>query len=887
MTDRTVHEEGNGTAAGRTVREGASVVGTIREDSGATMQEGGSGRTWLPAALGSRFKVIEELPTRGMEADLLIIGADDGRHFLAKIYRRGIKPKEEILRLLKQAQFEHVVHLEEFGEENGIYWELMEYIQHSSLRALIDQEGPRLPNATVKQILRELNDALAYLHGLPIEHRDLKPDNVLVRTREPIDLVLADFGIASLMDASVRETSAHRTISYAPPEAIGVFADEENRSRSNVAVVRTRWDYWSLGMILVELLTGEHPFKGRSEAVIAHRIATQNVDDLVLGIEDEGWRKLCRGLLRRDPRKRWGSEQLNLWLANEHDHRLTVADEIIPTAHDVRGIDFDGRVFVTTDSLGLALSQDWTKATSLLERRQKEVETWLFDKLGRPDLGQALQEIDKDALLSLDARIFLKIYLLVPSAPLRFRDVDLTIANIKMIAERAFEGDRDTSVTLLAIYESGILPRSVKLVRGNDLAEIERGWKDAVNDYRTKQQDVERNGAWVPALEGDVLVQLLAAAVPVPSIIAQLSSKAEKATTSFARECSWFRNLGGPANASISANIIIPYVIREAEVGERQRQRNFLVKEFPKKAFLPLGISIVSAIGTIFNFSLSPEFWDKTVHPITLTEKFPVIAALISIAILVTGFVSKFILGEILEGMSVDLRRAQEFSRSILRGSMVASLIFLVLLPVSFLISMARYDSFEINRLSNISISSDSASFRVLESPMTFMQGAPPRISFQFSGNVRDRDHESAALIGANSSTPLGLQCEAGNCTIAWPDISSLHGDFLLEISYAGTATLTTIVSIIESFAGRIVWDQGVPSGEFHSFHEDRWTGFDVIRGHCVQAGALLLTAFGSPGTENERAYFRSESGTITARVFTVPIGGSTGLGICSTRSLP
>lgn len=611
MTDRTVRDDGNGASAGRTVREGLTAEGTVREgtgsgtlreDSGSPVREGDSGRAWLPAALAARFEVVEELPTRGMEADILVVADENGCRFVAKIYRRGIKPKEEILRILKQARFEHIVRLEEFGEENGTYWELIEYIANSSLRALIDQEGPKLPDATVRQILRELNDALAHLHGLPIEHRDLKPDNVLVRTREPVDLVLADFGIASLMDASVRETSAHRTISYAPPEAIGAFTDVDDKSRRNVAVVRTRWDYWSLGIILVEILTGEHPFKGRSEAVIAHRLATQNVDDLVEGIEKEGWRKLCRGLLRRDPRKRWGSEQVSLWLANERDHRLVVEDEVAPTEQNVRGIDFDGRAFTTPDSLGLALSQDWTKAKSLLERRQKEVETWLFDKLGRQDLGQALQEIDKDARLSLDARTFFKIYLLAPSAPLRFRDMDLSPANIENIAKRAASGDREAGVALLAIHESGILRRSVKLEQGKGLAKVERDWQAAVNDYRSKLQDVERNGARAPALEGDTLVKLLAAALPVSSVVTELRAAAQRAATSDARQCPWFRDLGDPDKATVGALMVMPHVVREAEAGARRRRYEAALENYGVPARFLLGSAggLVGGIATAF-----------------------------------------------------------------------------------------------------------------------------------------------------------------------------------------------------------------------------------------------------------------------------------------------
>lgn len=601
MTDRTVREDGNGASAGRTVREGLTPGGTVREgtdsgtrreDSGSPVREGRSGRAWLPPALAARFAVLEELPARGMEADLYVVVNEEDRRFVAKIYRRGIRPNEQILHILKKASFEHIVRLEEFGEENGTNWELMEHIPHSSLRALIDQEGPKLPEALIRQILQELNEALAHLHGLPIEHRDLKPDNILVRTREPLDLVLADFGIASLMDVSIRETSAHRTAAYAPPEAIGVGVQksDDGQTHRNVVVSRTRWDYWSLGMVIVEMLTGEHPLQGLSEPVVAKCLATQNVDDFVEGITQEGWRKLCRGLLRRDPRKRWGSEQVALWLKNERDPRLTVEEEVAPTEQNARGIEFDCRTFTTPDSLGLALSQDWTKGESFLERRHKEVETWLFDKLGRPDLGQMLQEMDKTAR-SLDARTFSKIYLLAPSAPLRFRDMDLSPANIENIAKRAASGDREAGVALLAIHGSGILPSSTKLEHGKGLAKIERDWQAAVNDYRSRLQDVECNGARAPALEGDTLVKLLAAALPVPSVVTELRAAAQRAATSDARQCSWFRDLGDPDKANVGALMVMPHVVRVAEAGAKQRRYEAALENFGVPARMLIGLA--------------------------------------------------------------------------------------------------------------------------------------------------------------------------------------------------------------------------------------------------------------------------------------------------------
>lgn len=609
MSDRTV-KEGESSSTNRTVRENSGVDHTVREGiSSGTLREGGGadsggrkGSAWLPETLAERFDIVEELPVRGSEADLYIVQASNGQRLVAKIYRRGIQPKEDILKLLRRAEFDHVVQLEEYGEDDGHWWELIEYIEHSSLRAFIDQEGPKLSDSTIRNVLCELNDALTHLHGLPIEHRDLKPDNVLVRTKEPLDLVLADFGIASVMDASVRFTETARTIKYAPPEAIGSITPGEGKLRNIVAIARTRWDYWSLGVILVEMLTGVHPYKDLSEAAIGHRLATQNVDNLVDGVEQEGWRKLCQGLLRRDPGKRWGSEQIKMWLEDEQDPRLTVEDEIAPIEQSVRGIDFNGRSFNTPESLGAALMEDWSKAESFWKRRFQDLQTWIIDTLGQQDRGKALAAVDKDQRRKIDAQIFSLIYILAPSAPLQFKGVGLSPENLELIAKQAAGGDRSARSTLLSLYENDILPLAGAHDQGKGLATIARNWREAVNDYRHKLQDVERKGAKAPALQGDVLATLLAAAIPVSAVVNDLRMKARGATTADASSCSWFRSLGDPDKASIGALMIIPHVIREAEAGAKQRRYDNALKRYGAPARFMLGAAggLVGGIATAY-----------------------------------------------------------------------------------------------------------------------------------------------------------------------------------------------------------------------------------------------------------------------------------------------
>ena len=304
---------------------------------------------------------------------------------MVKVYRQGNVPKKDVLELVKGADPSHVVRLEDYGEDQGCWWERMEYAEQGSLRQLLEREGPKLPDDLVLEILRQLNDALAALHALPLEHRDLKPGNILVRRREPLDVILTDFGIATLMAQSRRQTDTARTIRYSPPESLG----------RKVVIEHTALDYWALGMMLVEMLKGEHPFEGLEEAVIVTELATQNVDDLTEGVEDPDWRKLCRGLLRRAPAERWGAADVSRWIEDPKAPGLEVAEEAAPArpsaaAPSTATIDFAGAGYATPAELGAALAQDWSKAESFWKRRLEDVRTWVTDGLGLQPLGEAM-----------------------------------------------------------------------------------------------------------------------------------------------------------------------------------------------------------------------------------------------------------------------------------------------------------------------------------------------------------------------------------------------------------------------------------------------------------------------------------------------------------------
>ena len=251
----TRHESRDEEGPGGTRRETAA---THREDAGSdlTRIEGGhveQAPTRREGVAGSeeRVTVIEEWPAHGTEADVMLAqDLDSGRRVVLKRYRKGIVPDERVLARISEASKDplgrpHLVELIRYGADGDRWFEVQEFCEHGSLHdLLVKGERPE-----VSELIREIATALSFAHSRDLLHLDLKPANLFVRALIPFDLVLGDFGVARVLDASVRWTQIGKgTPAYAPPEFEG---GEQSKA----------WDWWSLGMIVAELAVGRHPFE--------------------------------------------------------------------------------------------------------------------------------------------------------------------------------------------------------------------------------------------------------------------------------------------------------------------------------------------------------------------------------------------------------------------------------------------------------------------------------------------------------------------------------------------------------------------------------------------------------------------------------------------------
>ncbi|MGH7859854.1 MAG: serine/threonine-protein kinase, partial [Candidatus Binatia bacterium] len=369
------------------------------------------------------YRIVDELASGG-QARVLLVEDGDARKFVVKLYHdRAFAAKAEVLERAQHFAAEHVVALVEHGVSDDYPYEVLEYLPLGTLAELFARSDLRLPPDRVRELLAELAGALGHIHERGVEHKDLKPTNVLVRSERPLDLVLADFGIAAASAASVRaSTVLGGTYAYAPPESLGQTTerDASGATKRRVLLHATKWDYWSLGMIVVEALTGRSPFEGCDPMVVANRLATQSADDYVADVKDLQWRKLCRGLLRRDPKQRWGKSEVERWLADPNDPALVVAEDL-PAAS--AGFRFLGKDFHTKEDLAAAFAENWEDAEGIWRRQNQRLRDWVKHDLGLMDLAAELERLDRTPNLDLNQQVFSMIAALDPSRPPTFRGV--------------------------------------------------------------------------------------------------------------------------------------------------------------------------------------------------------------------------------------------------------------------------------------------------------------------------------------------------------------------------------------------------------------------------------------------------------------------------------
>lgn len=181
----------------------------------------------------------------------------------------------------------------DFGEEEGSAFIVSEFVPGETLEEVLARKK-KLPATEVLKIAKEVSEILSRIHKQGILHRDIKPSNIILK--EDGHLKLTDFGLAQSfrIEKLTLEGEIIGTPAYMSPEQI---AGKEVDFRS---------DIFSLGVVLLELMTGENPFLASTFTGVLHKILYEKTDLSCLPKEVGN---LLSCLLAKDPNKRFSSAE--------------------------------------------------------------------------------------------------------------------------------------------------------------------------------------------------------------------------------------------------------------------------------------------------------------------------------------------------------------------------------------------------------------------------------------------------------------------------------------------------------------------------------------------------------------------------------------------------
>ena len=303
------------------------------------------------------YIVENKLNTNTGEADLYLCTRED-KEYVAKVYRRKVAVKNEIIQKLTSIESANVAKVYSTGDYNGYPLEIIPYYKNGSL------QGKRFTYIELKKhIIPSLNEGLRILHENGIIHKDLKPSNIML-TDNGVDVAIIDFGISSVRESgnTVIVTQTGMTPEYSAPETFkNLFLSES--------------DYYSFGITVYELFCGHTPYANMTANDIEKYVSVQRIpcpddmpDDLKNFICALTYYDITNRKNKKNPNRRWGYNEVKKWCAGE--------EQIIPgegvgnsfTSSKIAPYKFLGHSYDNREELVEALAMHWDDGKKQLFR---------------------------------------------------------------------------------------------------------------------------------------------------------------------------------------------------------------------------------------------------------------------------------------------------------------------------------------------------------------------------------------------------------------------------------------------------------------------------------------------------------------------------------------
>ncbi len=227
----------------------------------------------IPSTIG-HYQVVSSLGAGGMGEVYLARDTRLDRLVAIKLLRADrttdqtrLRRFEQESRAISALNHPNIVTIFEIGEANGARFIVLEYVNGRTLRALI---GAPQGLQAIAPIGRQVARALAVAHGAGIVHRDVKPENIMVRDDGYVKVL--DFGLARLNASEISTDSTANTVMHTHAGTLIGTVAYMSPEQVQAEPVSGASDVFSLGVIFYEMVTGRKPFVGGTEVTVMYQI---------------------------------------------------------------------------------------------------------------------------------------------------------------------------------------------------------------------------------------------------------------------------------------------------------------------------------------------------------------------------------------------------------------------------------------------------------------------------------------------------------------------------------------------------------------------------------------------------------------------------------------
>ena len=250
--------------------------------------------------IGDRYEILEKIGTGGMSDVYKAKCHKLNRYVAIKVLKQEFSENANFVskfRIEAQAaaglMHPNIVNVYDVGEENGIYYIVMELVEGITLKKYIEKKA-RLSYKEAVSIAIQVSMGIEAAHNNHIIHRDIKPQNIIISKDGKVKVT--DFGIA-------RATTSSNTISTSVMGSVHYTSPEQARG----GVVDEKSDIYSAGISMYEMVTGHVPFDGESTVTVAIKHLQEEIISPIVEVPDtpKSLEKIILKCTQKNPDRRY------------------------------------------------------------------------------------------------------------------------------------------------------------------------------------------------------------------------------------------------------------------------------------------------------------------------------------------------------------------------------------------------------------------------------------------------------------------------------------------------------------------------------------------------------------------------------------------------------